>query len=66
MSNGVVKAFVPASYKDGILLTETEPESKKETTDEEFLNLVSKLDEAQCDLLKEKIRKLLELQENQK
>lgn len=59
-----VKAFVPASYKNGILLTETEPE--KETTDEEFLELVSKLNEAQRDLLKRKILELLELQENRK
>lgn len=66
MSNGVVKAFVPTSYKNGILLTETKPESEKETTDEEFLGLVSKLGEAQRDLLKRKILELLELQENQK
>lgn len=38
----------------------------KPEADKEFLDLVSKLNEAQRDLLKRKIRELLELQENRK
>ena len=38
----------------------------KPEVDKEFLNLVSKLNEAQRDLLKRKILEILELQENKK
>ena len=38
----------------------------KPEVDKEFLNLVSKLNEAQRDLLKRMILEILELQENQK
>ena len=38
----------------------------KPEADKEFLELISRLSDAQRDLLKRKIRELLELQENQK